>query len=169
MKAEPKEKEESTKMKIGKFKMSKKAVSPVIATLLMIAIAVAASIIVYVWSMGLLGGLMQSGGGSQTAEQLILEAYDGQTGLVIRNTGTRDVNVTACYVDGSSDTSACPKTGTVVPKGDSIDFALGAAPSPGSHVLKFVSNDGGIFTFTIVGGQASMIAPSILEVKKLIA
>jgi flagellin-like protein len=157
------------KMKIGKFKMSKKAVSPVIATLLMIAIAVAASIIVYVWSMGLLGGLMQSGGGSQTAEQLILEAYNGQTGLVLRNVGTRDINVTACYLDGTADTSACPSSGTVVGQGKALDFTLGATPSAGSHVLKFVSRDGGVFTFSIVGGQASMIAPTIYQVKKLVA
>jgi flagellin-like protein len=157
------------KMKIGKFKMSKKAVSPVIATLLMIAIAVAASIIVYVWSMGLLGGLMQSGGGSQTAEQLILEAYNGQTGLVLRNVGTRDINVTACYLDGTSDTTACPASGTVVGQGKALDFTLAATPSAGSHVLKFVSRDGGVFTFSIVGGQASMIAPTIYQVKKLVA
>jgi flagellin-like protein len=155
-------------MKIGKFKFSKKAVSPVIATLLMIAIAVAASIIVYVWSMGLLGGLMQSGGGSQTAEQLILEAYDGNTAVIVRNVGTRDINVTACSVDGVAN-AACPSTGTVVTQGTALPFTLAAPPSAGSHVLKFVSRDGGVFTFSIVGGQASVIAPTIYEVKKLVA
>jgi flagellin-like protein len=155
-------------MKIGKFRMSKRAVSPVIATLLMIAIAVAASIIVYVWSMGLLGGLMQSGGGSQTAEQLILEAYDGTTGVVMRNVGTRDINVTACYVDGIPN-GGCASTGTIVPQGSTTTFTLASTPSAGSHVLKFVSRDGGVFTFSIVGGQASVIAPTIYEIKKLVA
>lgn len=42
-----------------------KGVSPVIAVLLMIAIAVAASILVYVWSMGLIGTLTTGGGSRQ--------------------------------------------------------------------------------------------------------
>jgi hypothetical protein len=133
------------------------------------AIAVAASIIVYVWSMGLLGGLMQSGGGSQTAEQLILEAYDGNTAVIVRNVGTRDINVTACYLDGVANGACNSPTGTVVGQGKAVTFTLAATPSPGSHVMKFVSRDGGVFTFSIVGGQASMIAPTIYAVKKLVA
>jgi len=61
-------------MKVLGRKLNRKAISPVIATLLMIAIAVAASILVYVWSMGLVGSL-QGTGGQQTREQLIMEAY----------------------------------------------------------------------------------------------
>jgi flagellin-like protein len=155
-------------MKIGKFKASRRAVSPVIATLLMIAIAVAASIIVYVWSIGLLGGLMQSGGGAQTAEQLVMEAYNGDTAVTIRNVGTRDVSVVACYLDGTLD-GGCPSGGTTITKSNSTIFTLSASPSAGSHVLKFVTQDGGVFVFTIVGGQASMIAPTIYAVKKLVA
>ena len=52
-----------------------RAVSAVIATLLLIAIAVAAAIIVYVFSIGLLGGL-QTSGGQQVKQQVIMEAYD---------------------------------------------------------------------------------------------
>ena len=51
-----------------------RAVSQIIAALLLIAIAVAAAILLYVFSIGLLGSL-GSGGGQQTKEQLILEAY----------------------------------------------------------------------------------------------
>ena len=153
-------------MKIGKFKLSRRAVSPVIATLLMIAIAVAASIIVYVWSIGLLGGLMQSGGGSQTAEQMILEAFDGVTKLTVRNVDTRNINVTACYLDGVSQASACPAAGTIVSMGTSKQFTLGSAPAAGSHVVKFISKDGAVFIFSIVGGQPSIIALRVQAVKR---
>src|SRR3989304_5060691 len=54
---------------------NKKAVSQVIAALLLIAIAVAAAILLYVFSIGLLGSL-GTGGGQQTKEQLIMEAYN---------------------------------------------------------------------------------------------
>jgi flagellin-like protein len=160
-------------MKIGKFKLSKKAVSPVIATLLMIAIAVAASIIVYVWSMGLLGGLMQSGGGSQTAEQLIMEAYSPTTDkATLRNTGSKPINVTAVYLDGNPVTAGIGNCGgaTPVAPGSNCQTSILNVPQDGvSHTIKVVSRDGAVFVFTVVGGQASMIAPTIYAVKKLVA
>jgi len=55
-----------------KLMANRKAVSPVIATLLVIAIAVAAALLVYVWAMGLIGGL-QTGGGEQVTEQITLD------------------------------------------------------------------------------------------------
>ena len=42
--------------RITKIKRSVRAISPVIATLLMIAIAVAASFVVYAWVIGYIGG-----------------------------------------------------------------------------------------------------------------
>ncbi len=45
-----------------KFKRSIKAISPVIATLLMIAIAVVASLVVYAWVTGYMGGTTSKAG-----------------------------------------------------------------------------------------------------------
>ena len=85
----------------------RKAVSPVIATLLLIAIAVAVAIIAYSWVTGLAGGLM-GGGGQQVASQLSLDAYDYKTGystnlcnMTVRNVGGSVVNITAVYFDGT--------------------------------------------------------------------
>src|SRR5271155_3665435 len=50
-------------------------VSPIIATLLLIAITVAAGVIVYVFVSGAIGNLTQGGGGQQTAQQIELTAY----------------------------------------------------------------------------------------------
>jgi len=89
----------------------REGVSPVIATLLMIAIAVAAAIITYIWAVGLIGGL-QGGGGEQTAEQLEVLAYDwtldlsanatAQPGgkIFIKNTGSKALNITELFVGG---------------------------------------------------------------------
>jgi len=144
-------------LKIGKFRVSKKAVSPVIATLLMIAVAVAASVIVYVWSAGLLGTLM-GGGGAQVKEQLVVEAYDwvatGTLKLYVRNVGASDVEVAAIYVGGKADTSA---TGLITVK-QSTSFTpslSGLTPVPGTaYVVKVVTKTGGVFSFSCICGTA---------------
>ena len=142
-------------MKIGKFRVSKKAVSPVIATLLMIAVAVAASVIVYVWSAGLLGTLM-GGGGAQVKEQLIVEAYDWASPaalkLYLRNVGASDVKIVAIYVGGT------PTTGLSIPIAVK-SFALATpgtgSPTPGTaYVVKVVTETGGVFSFSCICGSS---------------
>ena len=142
-------------MKIGKFRVSKKAVSPVIATLLMIAVAVAASVIVYVWSAGLLGTLM-GGGGAQVKEQVILEAYDWSNtvslNIALRNVGSSSVKVVAIYVGGISKWSA----GTDIAIKQSVTIGVGAVGSPGTaYVVKAVTETGGVFSFSCIAGTSS--------------
>lgn len=143
-------------MKIGKFRVSKKAVSPVIATLLMIAVAVAASVIVYVWSAGLLGTLM-GGGGSQVKEQLIVEAYSwpspGSTlTLYLRNTGSSAVNVEKVYVGGT----AGGVTATDIPVGTSTSLTVnGVSGVAGTaYTVKIVTKTGGVFSFSCIYGSS---------------
>jgi len=142
-------------LKIGKFRVSKKAVSPVIATLLMIAVAVAASVIVYVWSAGLLGTLM-GGGGAQVKEQVILEAYDWSTSsalkLYLRNVGSTDVEIAAIYVGGTADTTA---TGLVsVKQSKAFTVTPGAISAGTAYTVKVVTRTGGVFSFSCIVGTA---------------
>lgn len=53
-------------MKIGR----KRAVAPVLATLMMIAVAVAMSVIIFVWSQNFLGQTSQAAGGQQSQQNL---------------------------------------------------------------------------------------------------
>ena len=84
----------------------RKGVSPIIATLLLIAITVAAGIIVYVFVTGLSGTLTKSGG-NQVTEQISLDSYNFQTSpanfltLYLRNTGTSAVTISSVYFNGS--------------------------------------------------------------------
>src|SRR5574340_390602 len=89
----------------------RKAISPIIATLLLIAIAVAAGIIVYVYVNSLAGNLTQSGGG-QVSEQIAMDAFCFNTPncntandllIYIRNTGSATVTLdsTALFYDGT--------------------------------------------------------------------
>jgi len=146
-------------LKIGNRKLNRKAISPVIATLLMIAIAVAASILVYVWSMGLVGSL-QGTGGQQTREQLIMEAYVATATpftLYIRNVGPTTSVIAAVYVEGisasfgGSITYAPGSTGTlIVTPSSSITLTPGAA-----YVVKIVTASGAVFSYSIIYGRAA--------------
>jgi len=91
----------------------RKAVSVIIATLLLIAIAVAASIIVYVFVNSLAGGLTQ-GGGQQTTERLQMQGYNFNLALgatcacslqvlqvFLLNSGSAATTVSAVYYDGT--------------------------------------------------------------------
>ena len=90
----------------------KRAVSPIIASLLLIAIAVAAGIIVYVYVNSLAGGLTGSGGGNQVAQETELAAYDftgrgsAQTVgnafvVVVKDAGSSSVSISGVYFDGT--------------------------------------------------------------------
>ena len=72
---------------------------------MLIAIAVATGIIVYVWVMGLSGSLTKSGG-TQVSEQLELVAYDfsntSNVTLHIRNTGGGTIALDEIFYDGNT-------------------------------------------------------------------
>jgi len=143
-------------LKIGKFKVSKKAVSPVIATLLMIAVAVAAAVIVYVWSAGLLGTLM-GGGGAQVKEQLIIEAYSWPDGgaltLYVRNTGSSSVTIDKVYVGGSS--GSIGSQSAIAPAGTTSVTVSGVGGVAGTaYTIKIVTKTGGVFSFSCIYGSS---------------
>jgi len=144
-----------------------RAVSAVIATLLLIAIAVAAAIIVYVFSIGLLGGL-QTSGGQQVKQQVIMEAYDwtavsGNLVMTLRNVGPAKAQFKDAFINGqlATATGACWTSGTpagTLDVGSSCvaTLAPSGTPAPGvSYVIKVVTVDGAVFSYAAVAGSAS--------------
>lgn len=89
----------------------RRAISPIIAALLLIAIAVSAGIIVYVFTTGL-SGTLTGGGGQQVTQQLQLQAYTfnplpgGSTGtgkivnFFLKNVGSSSLTISNIYFDG---------------------------------------------------------------------
>jgi archaellum component FlaF (FlaF/FlaG flagellin family) len=155
---------------------ARKAVDPIIASLLLIAIAVAAGIIVYVYVNSLAGGLTQSGG-QQVSEQISMDSYTfGTTGtnnliINLRNTGSATVTIdsSALYYDGaavtdnhnagsepSSTTCEALTTSYQVPVGTSCFLTITiASPTAGtSHIVKILTKDGGTSTFTVRAGSS---------------
>lgn len=89
----------------------RRAVSPIIATLLLIAIAVAAGIIVYVFVNSISGNLTAQGG-QQVADQVSMDAYTFSTTtapiVVLRDVGSSTVVISQVYFDGN----LCQVTGS---------------------------------------------------------
>jgi len=136
----------------------RKGVSPVIAVLLMVAIAVAASILVYVWSMGLIGTLT-TGGGQQVREQVILEAYNWtkptKLELYLRNVGNTEVTVDAVYLAGKQISSNMSSVLSV--QGPPVQISI--TPPTGltsgvAYTVKVVTKTGGVFTYSVICGSA---------------
>jgi len=145
--------------KLERKKSRKKGLSPVIAVLLMIAIAVAAAVLVYVWSMGLVGTLT-GGGGQQTKEQLVLDAYLWQGGtmtLYLRNVGSNNVVLDAIYVSGTQVASTMSTVISVQAPVATVPLSLTSSSytSGVAYTVKCVTKDGGVFTFSLTYGKGA--------------
>ena len=141
-----------------------RAVSNIVAALLLIAIAVAAAVLLYVFSIGLLGSLGSSGG-QQTKEQVIMEAYSFPTGqpliVQLRNVGSASENLAIAdfFVAGNKATSVAGTCGAAVTPGGScqasVTVATGSLISGAAYPFKIVTPTGGVFSYTVIYGGAS--------------
>ncbi|MBS7645983.1 hypothetical protein KEJ44_08105 [Candidatus Bathyarchaeota archaeon] len=109
--------------------------------------------------MGLVGTL-QGGGGKQTTEQIILEAYDATKSnewtLYLRNVGSSKVTVSALYINGTAIEGITPfditigGTYTLKASVQSLQLTSGAAVP-----VKIVTATGAVFSFSVIVGKAS--------------
>jgi flagellin-like protein len=88
---------------LNKILKSKKGISPILATLLLIVIAVAAVIVTYAWVMTFAGTQTQQAGVLLVQENVAWPTADTIT-VVIKNTGTSNGKITAVYL-GTSPTN----------------------------------------------------------------
>ena len=142
---------------------SNRGVSQVIAALLLIAIAVAAAILLYVFAIGLLGSL-GSGGGQQTKEQIIMEAYSftgSSLSVTMRNVGPSNVNIGGAdfFINGALGQMSGGCAGVTLTPTGSCSASItntGSSLVPGAaYPFKVVTPDGGIFSFSVVAGGSS--------------
>ena len=150
-------------------RMNNRAVSQVIAALLLIAIAVAAAVLLYVFSIGLLGSLASSGG-QQTKQQLKLESYNwgtlGTPAMTMRNVGSAGINIAGAdwFINGVAEivtVGSCSTGSTgssLLPQGSCAVTltTTGLTPSSGvAYTIKVVTPDGAVFSYAAIAGQAS--------------
>lgn len=130
----------------------------------MIAIAMAAGVLLYGFSMGLFG-IFATGGGQQVKEQLILEAYNwsGSETIIgaLKNVGQAaiDVGKTDVFLNGMQvATGLGGSCNVVLNPSNTCNFDLGVPAGswvPGViYPLKLVSPAGGVFSYGVMSGAA---------------
>jgi len=135
LKKEENEKGGKEKMNFRKLRRNVKAISPVISVLLMIAVAVAASLVTYAWVMGYLGFTT-----NKVGKAIQIQAVS-QGGMVsVQNVGDSAVTFADVYVDGVLKVSFGT---TLMQPGDtaSIDTTVDFASNT-PYTIKVTTTDG---------------------------
>ena len=138
--------------KIRKFRRNAKAISPIIATLLLIAIAVVAALVTYAWVMGYIG-IQTTNAGNSVLIQSVNMPKDIVTTVYIQNTGTNTVIISPyVYVGGVQ--YAATGGGTLT-GGSTATLTVTGAPTETSGSMVTVK----VTTTTGTYSQVSVPAP----------
>jgi archaeal type IV pilus assembly protein PilA len=126
------------------IKKNAKALSPVVASIILIAVTVAVSVVVAAWMGGMSIGLMGN------AEQATITnlSYDNAAHKItatVQNTGSGTITITQVYVTGTGVTSAVLVAGnTTIPKGSTASTVgvtiTGSLTSGNEYTVKFVTS-----------------------------
>ena len=134
-----------------KLLKSKKALSPVVAAIILIAVTVAVSIAVAAWMGSLTFTFME------TEEMTIIRASftDSNTiSMTCINTGTADVTITAATVTGENVTaSTISGSGLVDSDGNEHTITVdttGDAVDGNSYLVELISSKGNKFSYTVI-------------------
>ena len=148
-------------MNYRKFKKNAKALSPVVASIILIAVTVAVSVVVAAWMGGMTIGLMGTAEQAKITNDVlsnsaIAGAYENAT-VTVQNTGSATVTITSATIDGYTAT-LYPNTGTgavtsvQIPKGQSVTFNLGVAAqnfsNSAQYTIKLMTAKGNTVTDT---------------------
>lgn len=93
----------NTQKIIRKYKRNTKALSPVVASIILIAVTVAVSVVVAAWMSGSIFGLM---GNTEQATITNLDLTDtSQVIATVQNTGNAPITITSAFVNGQAATA----------------------------------------------------------------
>ena len=93
---------------------SKKGISPILATLLLIVIAVAAVIVTYAWVMTFTSSTTNQAGAILTVENVrfYTDSSTDYVEVILRNSGTADAKIVEVYA-GTSSTALAPQSSVI--------------------------------------------------------
>jgi archaeal type IV pilus assembly protein PilA len=144
-----------------KFKRSIKAISPVIATLLMIAIAVVASLVVYAWVTGYIGGSTTKAGKAIAIPSFGLQGTNLH--VYVQNVGQGQAEIGAVYIDDArlDDAALTFSPSKVVSEGNTIEITVtGNYDKDTRYDIKVTTTDGTFMTATGKPGSGGSTNPS---------
>ncbi len=126
-----------------KFRKNMKAISPIISTLLLIAIAVVAALVTYAWVMGYIGFQTSKSGDSIQIQSVTDNNSTGVLTVYVQNTGqaSETFNSASLYVNGTQ-MAISSGTGSI---------------SPGGTVTLVANVPSGVTGVTIVSGAQATI------------
>jgi flagellin-like protein len=139
-------------MNYKKFGKNAKALSPVIATIILIAVTVAVSVVVAAWmgalTIGFMGNAEQA---SITNVALTNTASGGKAVVTVQNTGSYSVTISSAYIDGTPVASmAISPTGPIA-EGTSSTVTLtqtGNFTNTAQYTIKLMTAKGNTVTNT---------------------
>ena len=127
-----------------KFRRNAKAISPVLSVLMMIAVAVAASLVTYAWVMGYLSFTT-----NKVGKAIQIQSVDPANGDVyVQNVGDTQVTLSNAYMNGTmlATTTWLPDPpGEALNAGDTSKCSLGVTLSSGDQVTVKVTTTDGTF------------------------
>ena len=139
-------------MNYRKFKKNAKALSPVIASIILIAVTVAVSVVVAAWMGGLTLGFM--GNAEQASITNVSFVTVGTTlemNVTVQNTGTNTVTIQSATIDGNAATLT-PVTSANILKGATGSFTVTAASgtfaSGAQYAFNLLTAKGHTLTYT---------------------
>jgi large repetitive protein len=147
-----------------KFKRSIKAISPVIATLLMIAIAVVASLVVYAWVGGYMGFQTDKAGKAIAIPSFAL-ADNGNMIVYVQNVGQGSVQIGSVYVDDAQKADFTNDPTKAFSEGNTVELTIpGTYNKDTTYDIKVTTTDGTFMTATGkpgTGGSSGTTGASI--------
>jgi flagellin-like protein len=113
-------------MKFRKFRKNAKALSPVIATIILIAVTVAVSVVVAAWMGALTIGFMGNAEQASITNAVLANSgsgtsWTGTATCTVQNTGSASVTINSGTIDGNATTLSGTLT---IPKGQSETVTL---------------------------------------------
>jgi flagellin-like protein len=144
-------------MNYGKFRKHAKALSPVIATIILIAVTVAVSVVVAAWMGALTIGFM---GNAEQASITNVVLTDKATAgcenatVTVQNTGSATVTITSATIDSSpaqllTSPAGAQVKSVAIAKGTSVTFGVGASgqfANTAQYTIKLMTAKGNTVT-----------------------
>jgi len=131
--------------------MNRRGVSPVIAVLLLVVIAVAAAVLTYIWILSYTGSLQQQSNTAQLQEKIKIDGVNVNTGyspdriyVYVRNIGNSKVTISKYYL---LDTN-----GKILATSTFSSYTLnpGTVDTSTSHYISYNVVDGTTYTVKVV-------------------